>query len=319
MKKKYLSEYIAVYRFDNHAELLDLVKKSETNYTTFLNPSDEDFNNFPVQTGSKGWVDRSGIVGHEGFFHNDLVSFNLRSLHEKYPQDKECSALNDMFNFYNDAFADYLNNIKDLNILKPYISNFTYSADVSRTLKDDKPGWIDFNLSMLKHGMQNESPEYSKWERPIWNKYNRPKNYIGALTLNYHYDIGKPKDALGMQHAVTGNLYLNDDYTEGCIVFLFADNFKDFKNKENYKMIVYKPQAGDLVFYPAQDPCLHAVTPAFDSDRYLVSKIYSWNQLDSSLGNMEDYDVDSDEIAYNINQILNPDNIQYIEGKDIWD
>ena len=90
-----------------------------------------------------------------------------------------------------------------------------------------------------------------------------------GLAMNFHTDFQKEnKDEPGKQHMITCNIYLNDNYDGGEIVF------KIFNEDSTYSQISYKPEAGDIVIFPSTEPYYHGVNTSSNGLKYFVRSFW---------------------------------------------
>lgn len=90
------------------------------------------------------------------------------------------------------------------------------------------------------------------------------------LAMHMHTDYQKEyENNRGYKFTVTATMYLNDNYAGGGLDFLVGEN----------KLIYYKPEAGDVLVFPAGDPNYlsepgelyrHGVRKAYGSPKYFI-------------------------------------------------
>lgn len=113
------------------------------------------------------------------------------------------------------------------------------------------------------------SPNIAKYIRTEWLDDTRDLSW-GGLAMQFHtdYEIGK-WFLQSRQFLLTANLYINDDYEGGEIIFYHNDN-----------LIKYKPQKGDLIVFPSgsplypdhpnRNPYFHGVGLVFGGEKYFT-------------------------------------------------
>lgn len=112
---------------------------------------------------------------------------------------------------------------------------------------------------------------------PSISKYKYKEDGQGpanGLAMLHHTDYKKlEREEPGNKFALTCTMYLNDDYEGGGLSFLV-------KGSKDY--IDYKPEAGDVIVFPAGHPDLltedgeyyHGVKTIFKKDKYLIRCFY---------------------------------------------
>lgn len=164
---------------------------------------------------------------------------------------KANSLINSILDFYDMCFSDYLNNESNHKFLPPYI-------------KPEYPNenWKNYSINMFKVFSSNEDA-----------------SHLPDVALNYHIDANPNGigTSPGERRTVTANFYLNDNYENGEIIFLYGNDIESMHSKDNLKLLTYKPRAGDLLVYPSSYPFSHATTFAFNNDRYLLNCMLDWN------------------------------------------
>jgi hypothetical protein len=224
---------------------------------------------------------------YDGFRKLDLDLQKIEENLDKYPNLKNIDMYIDLFNTYKFISSLYLNDVKDLNILKPYIK-----------YEIDHKDWL-FKGYMLQL-QKAQSPEAEP-----------------GMALGFHLDIADSNIDSGVKHIFTGNLYLNDEYESGEIVFLFPSDINNVNDFDNFKSLTYKPKRGDFIFYPADWPVIHGVKFAFNSDRYVIVSTTKW-EYDGSMGeSLNDYILQDSSLINYINQNIKEDNKEYIDGRSI--
>lgn len=219
---------------------------------------------------------------HDGFkkTHLDLKSLSENTL------DQDEKLYFDLYKTYRDIVDQYLLDVKDLNILRPYIN---YDTSVRE--------WI------IGEGMG----QFHKGQTGV------PDN----VALGFHMDIAENETKAIVKHVLTGNVYLNDDYEGGEVVFLYPSDLSNPRDYENFKMLSYKPKQGDFVFYPADFPISHGVNMAIGKDRYLIVSTSKWI-YDGSMGeSLREFMFEDYNQGNSISNMVKDENKIYIDGKNI--
>lgn len=210
----------------------------------------------------------------------NFVNKNIDSL------DDNAKIYYDFYEVYKNVIREYLHDMKDLNILKPF---------------------VDYDMS-------NENWKFGEAMVQKHKDYTNPK---ANFSLGFHMDIQENEIDAIVKHIFTGNVYLNDDYSDGEIVFIYPADIKNSRDFESYKMLTYKPKKGDFVFYPADWPVSHGVRFAKNGSRYLIVSTSKWN-YDGSMGeSLRDYMFSHWDEGNVIAPLIKKENKRYINGKDI--
>ena len=149
---------------------------------------------------------------------------------------------------------------------------------------------IDHYASMKQVSFPDGSfitrPNIAKYIRLEWLDDDRPDSW-GNLAMQFHtdYEMGK-WFTKSRQFLLTANLYINDDYDGGEIIFLHDAEF-----------IHYKPSKGDLIVFPSgsplypekplRNPYFHGVNVVRSGEKYFTRSYVQ-------------YETDYDEYWYNL-------------------
>jgi hypothetical protein len=101
---------------------------------------------------------------------------------------------------------------------------------------------------------------------PQLSKYHVKKVKFHSLILPFHTDYQQERSKMpGIKHGLTANLYINDDYEGGEVLF----------NIDGSEEIVkYKPKMGDMVIFPSGLPFYHGVRNVLDGEKYLIRSFW---------------------------------------------
>lgn len=307
--KKDLAVGITVYRpeFKNLSGILNTVKKSIDNYTLLMNIDPAFENEYPATIDR--WDKKSGRNDYKQML-TSIIDKNVDYLKEKgFTDNEEVLMYEELNKIYIECFTDYLKNNKNTKMLLPYIKNYNYNFN-------DK-NWSNLDFSIHKHSFFDPDDHKDLWNN---EKNSHIPNDNSGLSLGWHFDEFNFKNETHYRHAITSNIYLNDDYESGRIQFVYGPNCDDFKNFDNLKIISYKPMAGDVIFFPSFWPVGHSVTVPFKNDRYLISKIFKY------LYKTNDFDEEFMQYCkdlysrFHISGAIDvkSEQIQTINGKDFW-
>lgn len=307
--KKDLATGITVYRpnFNNLSNTLEIIKKSMDGHTLLLNVDPEigkEYPSFPDR-----WQPKP-TTGNDSQIMTSVIKRNVDYLKNKGVTDYDEILLHDeLENIYRACFKDYLKSNQYTKMQLPYVKHYDYVPDTEE--------WFDQDFSIHKHKAKSPSEHMGLWE-------SEQKNEVAirndGFLLHWHFDEFKFKNERHYRHAVTGNIYLNDDYVSGRIMFVYGNNCDNFRSFDNLNVIAYKPMAGDLIFYPSFWPVAHSVTAPFNTDRFFVSKIfkYLYKQDDFNDEFMKYCEKIYNEVYqlgfFNIPQ----ERMKVINGKELW-
>jgi hypothetical protein len=86
------------------------------------------------------------------------------------------------------------------------------------------------------------------------------------LAMHYHTDYQQEdSQAPGHKFGLTCTMYLNDNYEGGEISFKIFD-----EDDIGFKLIDYKPTAGDVIVFPAGPPYYHGVKKVTSGEKYFI-------------------------------------------------
>jgi hypothetical protein len=200
-------------------------------------------------------------------------------------ENSDYQILKDFVALYDQYFYEYLSYAQGTDYLPTFID---YSG---------KNNWIYDGGMLQKHKGISE------------DEYNDIENKLG---LSFHLDLASADKGPGIKHMFTGNFYFNDDYKKGEILFALKNLLQeeDYSDK-NLRLVSFKPQAGDFIFYPASFP--HAVYRAVEGDRYLTVATCKYRVSEG-----EDMSFHIPNDMKPINRIKHEtNNIEYMNSKDI--
>lgn len=122
------------------------------------------------------------------------------------------------------------------------------------------------NDYIQRHGLKADSWRTSTNQLCF---YNAKKVKYTNLVMAFHTDFQQEKkDVPGPKHFVTANLYLNDNYEGGEIIFMID-------NDEN-NLVRYKPKAGDLVVFPSGERYRHGVRTVDEGKKYFIRSFWHY-------------------------------------------
>ncbi len=105
----------------------------------------------------------------------------------------------------------------------------------------------------LKPGWHFSGCSFSKYKDGVDTLKNK-------MTMQYHTDfIIAEREMPGSKFQLTCTMYINDDYQGGDIEF-FIDG----------KLINHKPQAGDILVFPSDEPYFHGVKTIYNGQKFFV-------------------------------------------------
>jgi hypothetical protein len=124
------------------------------------------------------------------------------------------------------------------------------------------------------HYVNETNSELSNWTfvAPQICKYNDGAGADPVLGVGmvYHTDYQQEAaEAPGVKHYITCNLYLNDNYENGEVMFKIFDT-----ETAEPRRITYKPKAGDVMVFPSRQPYYHGVNVANNGEKYFVRSFW---------------------------------------------
>jgi hypothetical protein len=235
-----LYPYICVYTnlVDNPAEIYSIAQK---------------ISNYPDKNLCFKWSDwpvkGGGSFGTYGFA-NFGTDKNLPAIIPELESDSELSY--DNTNYFEEVkIFQAIKNAREIS-LEHYIKKYNVELP--------KKNFISISINIAKYN--------TDFDIGLSNDGNIPNN----KSMNYHTDYTKSHgDDRQTEFLITSNIYLNDDYEGGKILFDI-----------NGEQIDYKPKAGEVVVFPSGSPLffpegkkyMHAVETC-----YLKNKFLSRNYL----------------------------------------
>lgn len=149
---------------------------------------------------------------------------------------------------------EFVTKTKELDENKSYISN-AFGKIFKETTADyilrnnvDLPNW------------HSSDPQLCKY-------FPKKVKYTG-LILPFHTDYQQERSKMpGIKHGVTANLYINDNYEGGEVMF---------KIEPSEEIIHYKAKAGDMVIFPSGAPYYHGVKNVIEGDKYIVRSFWHY-------------------------------------------
>jgi hypothetical protein len=140
---------------------------------------------------------------------------------------------------------------------------------ISNATKNCIDHYVDLKKVNIPDNHIITSPNIAKYIRAEWLDDTRDSRW-GGLAMQFHtdYEIGK-WFLESRQFLLTANLYINDDYEGGEIIFYHDDS-----------IIPYKPVKGDLIVFPSgsplypefpnRNPYFHAVGLVSGGEKYFT-------------------------------------------------
>lgn len=295
MKKFEIAPCVMVYKnfFKEPERMLNEVIRAEENHTKYINPS-FDYLYSMHRSGLK--VDGFGEaekLKRSNQWHRFTQKGKKSEMFLQAVNNDKDHVNHDIYQKVLDSFKyvfqDFLDDHKNCNFWMPYINSFD--------LNDKK--WHYQNVNILNH-------------------YGFPDNPKDTLVMGYHLDSVDANIEPGAKHAVTANIYLNDNYENGEINFLYAKNLSSIETK-TAEIVSYKPEAGDVVVYPSVWPVAHGVNFPVGANRYLLNSILVWT-YDGSMGeDLRKYLIEDKTVYNDIANLVSKEDIVKIDGKNLND
>ena len=201
--------------------------------------------------------------------------------------------------------------VKDENLFYPYLN---------KEVNSNESNLCHVNGFVIYHHKENKiSFEGEVHDLNIINSSPDAGQLNNILFQGWHVDTAVTNTEPGEIHVSTVNMYLNDDYEGGYILFLYGNNIDEINETSNLKIIGYKPKAGDVLAYPSNWPVAHAVLATTKGNRYFTSSIQVF-KYDGHMGEDLLKYMKVDRYLYNEEaDFVHKDNIKFITGKDFWD
>ena len=139
-------------------------------------------------------------------------------------------------------------------------SNKSYvSTEFGKIFKDVTSDYISRHNVYLS-SWHSSDPQLCKY-------FTKNVKYTG-LILPFHTDYQQEKSKMpGIKHGITANLYINDDYKGGEILF---------QVEPSKEIISYKPKAGDMMVFPSAAPYYHAVKNIIEGNKYIIRSFWHY-------------------------------------------
>ena len=203
---------------------MDVVKKSIDSYTALFN-IDPALSGYPENA---GWKIKPRTISNEQIV-TEVYAKNLKYLKEKGMSDNEEVIITDEINeMYDKCFKDYLKNNEHTKMQMPYIKEYNYDQN--------SPDWFAEDFAI--HRQKGKNPEFAL---NLWEDEKKGQVLEGQIvagsgkSLGWHFDEFQFVNKTSFRSALTGNIYLNDEYESGRIMFLYGNDWDNFKKFDNLK------------------------------------------------------------------------------------
>jgi hypothetical protein len=114
---------------------------------------------------------------------------------------------------------------------------------------------------------QSELPNWHSSEPQLCRYFPKEVRYTG-LILPFHTDYQQERSLMpGIKHGITANLYINEDYDGGEVLF---------QVEPNEEIISYKAKAGDFIVFPSGAPYYHGVKHVLDGEKYIIRSFWHY-------------------------------------------
>jgi hypothetical protein len=146
-----------------------------------------------------------------------------------------------------------------------------YNKDIDP--EENEEEYVCKSLSSVFYNITKKYLEETGYELPSWEKMGltlcRYRRGESRYAMAYHTDYVKSKvESPGYKFGITCTIYLNDDYEGGEVTFL---------QKTTGQVIQYKPNAGDIVFFPSGEPYYHGVNQITSGEKYFIRLFWGWD------------------------------------------
>ena len=252
------------------------------------------------------------------------MSFNITSLHEKI--DVYHNVIQD-----SSVFMDNVLSIKE-DLWKPWggFGHYTtlitrsYSGEPHEFNTDTKESdlnkvYVSTQFGKIFKDITSDYIKRNKFELPNWHSsdpqlckyFPKAVKYTG-LILPFHTDYQQERESMpGIKHGITANLYINDNYEGGEILY---------QVEPNEEIISYKPKAGDILVFPSTEPYFHGVRVITKGEKFFIRNFiqHYFDGTPEWLGNQRHFGayrwakMESDRIEKE-----NPKNMRYSNRKHL--
>lgn len=251
MRKVEIIPGVVVYKnyINDIQNILKLIQESETETNGMFEPdpnksvyhskkfnTDEEPPAYDVPHVLKKWAPWYDFgIKSQFTFYNKEDSENLL-LNEHIKMQKEL--IDKQFICYYDYVSEY----KDKLDWPDYVTNWELAGGIQENRKEWETSnpLIFSSCEILKHNSYYDKEYAIPWHTDFWNHQG---------------------ENAGMKFIITATVYLNDNYDGGEIQFI------NYKEK---KLVTYKPEAGDITFFPSAHPFWHSALPVKNGNKYLA-------------------------------------------------
>ena len=208
------------------------------------------------------------------------MSFNVTTLHPGI----------DVYHNVLDEYPDFFNKVLDVqeDLWRPWggfgkyttLTTQSYSGDphefTTETKElDSNKSYISIAFSKIFKDITSDYINKNNVELPNWHssepqlcKYFPKEVRYTGLILPFHTDYQQERSRMpGIKHGITANLYINDGYSGGEILYQI---------EPNDNIISYQPKAGDMIVFPSKAPYYHAVKNVIEGDKYLIRSFWHY-------------------------------------------
>jgi 2OG-Fe(II) oxygenase superfamily len=140
---------------------------------------------------------------------------------------------------------------------------------------DSNKAYVSSEFSKIFKEITSDYIKRNNVELPNWHssdpqlcKYFPKKVKYTGLILPFHTDYQQERSKMpGIKHGITANLYINDNYEGGEVLF---------QVEPSEDIISYKAKAGDLVVFPSGAPYYHGVKNVIDGEKYIIRSFWHY-------------------------------------------
>ena len=172
------------------------------------------------------------------------------------------------------------------------LENFPTEEQWEADFMSDDPNYDDNDMhNLVGRIFYHTSAEYFKynnntlpnWTTQSWGiaRYIEDKDFINDenLSMTYHQDfVERDLELPGRKFGYTAVFYPNDDYEGGEISIRKVNS----ETKEAEIEIDYKPQAGDIVFFPSRRPWYHGVKRIYNNPKYIYRFYWCFDEYEGT-------------------------------------
>jgi len=205
----------------------------------------------------------------------------------------DITTLHDKIDVYHNAipnYSEFMQNVLAVkqDLWKPWggfghyttLMTKSYSGDphdfnTETQESDENKAYVSSEFSKIFKEITSDYIKRNSVDLPNWHssdpqlcKYFPKKVKYTGLILPFHTDYQQERSHMpGIKHGITANLYINDNYEGGEVMF---------QVEPSEDIISYKAKAGDIIVFPSGAPYYHGVKNVIDGDKYIIRSFWHY-------------------------------------------